>query len=1055
MLLAQPDPEALEEDPTGTLLRTWRLLFHLRIHAALEEQELAGDLAPQTLRERIEAIGPSAFAEIRSVLRQEDFLLPPRDDVHTYQEFAAVYLELKYFAPSLLESYFPAIESPESVERILALDLDAQSLFRETRLEGAPMPVDRAGPPEQPVEELAPARAAPPARQRDDHARRLLRKAERVASLGNVVRSAMLRTRAASVASPRLAEEARIEAGADIDRLVHRLQAALEIRQSDPRPWREALLDLLAHTSRGIWTAEARLLYDLQKVCVDYERDIYTVDLVQWALSRGREPIQRPLPSQREVLMSKHLHSAARRLAAVRIPESRRRQLAELLQAAAVRAEEQLRDRFRPLIAAALDDVGLKPANLPERVAQKKLVEELLDRVVDRGFLRMGDLRDALSRNNLKLPDFAGVGDFLRGDQLLRIDRRLGTLLDGVYERGEIYLRWMQQLSSLAFGTRAGRFLTQYVAIPFGGAFVLLEFAQHVVKAIRGVRFEKAVGDSVAGDVLETAHHAVHRLRHLNAPEYVLALGLFFLLLLHVGPFRRALVAVLTAAGRLARRVLVDFPRWLFCQPLVQAVIRSRPFVLALRFIIKPLVFTALTGLFVPLQRISASTLVGSGVAIFLTMNLLLNSPLGRQVQEVLADWFVQAWHRFGLRIVTGLFYLVMDLFRTLLEAVERLLYAVDEWLRFRSGESRLSLVTKGVLGLVWFLVTYVVRFCVNLLIEPQINPIKHFPVVTVSHKVLLPFIPALAGVLSITMAKGLAATVATVIITSIPGIFGFLVWELKENWRLYEANRRKNLGPVPVGHHGETMARLLKPGFHSGTVPKLYARLRRAERKARLNNNWKPTRKHRRALHHVELAVRRYAQREFVELLHQSRAWQGPRVALGRIEIASNHVLLELCCVELGEESLWIALEQRSGWLVADIARPGWFDRLLPQQRRVLNSALVGLYKTGGVDLVCEQVLASLGTPARLDFREDGLTVHSGEHEESEIFYPLATSPSEPRVVAGRATRTWPDLPRRQLLFRDQPLPWAEWVAAWEQDAAGHGHPRELLASHCVIPSR
>ena len=48
-------------------------------------------------------------------------------------------------------------------------------------------------------------------------------------------------------------------------------------------------------------------------------------------------------------------------------------------------------------------------------------------------------------------------------------------------------------------------------------------------------------------------------------------------------------------------------------------------------------------------------------------------------------------------------------------------------------------LVTKAVLGLVWFFVAYVVRFCVNVFLEPQINPIKHFPVVTVGHKLLFP----------------------------------------------------------------------------------------------------------------------------------------------------------------------------------------------------------------------------------------------------------------------------------------------------------------------------
>ena len=39
----------------------------------------------------------------------------------------------------------------------------------------------------------------------------------------------------------------------------------------------------------------------------------------------------------------------------------------------------------------------------------KKLVEELLDRIVERGFLTLGEVRDAVSRNHLKQPDCAGL----------------------------------------------------------------------------------------------------------------------------------------------------------------------------------------------------------------------------------------------------------------------------------------------------------------------------------------------------------------------------------------------------------------------------------------------------------------------------------------------------------------------------------------------------------------------------------------------------------------------------------------------------------------------
>ena len=158
----------------------------------------------------------------------------------------------------------------------------------------------------------------------------------------------------------------------------------------------------------------------------------------------------------------------------------------------------------------------------------------------------------------------------------------------------------------------------------------------------------------------------------------------------------------------------------------------------------------------------------------------------------------LRSWQLFSNDLIPGLFRLIMAFFRRLLDDVERLLYTVDEWLRFRSGDSRGSLVVKAVLGLFWFFVTYVVRFCVNLLVEPQINPIKHFPVVTVSHKLVLTFVmPALTVILwSTGMNPFLAGCLAFVVQISLPGIPGFLVWEFKENWRLYRANQSPILQP-------------------------------------------------------------------------------------------------------------------------------------------------------------------------------------------------------------------------------------------------------------------
>ena len=97
--------------------------------------------------------------------------------------------------------------------------------------------------------------------------------------------------------------------------------------------------------------------------------------------------------------------------------------------------------------------VGLQPSNPPEHTAFARMIEEMLDRIVELGFLTFSDLRDTISRNQLKLPDLSDPPEFVRGDPLLRLDRRLATTLDGVYRPGEIYLRWLERLTAPAFGT--------------------------------------------------------------------------------------------------------------------------------------------------------------------------------------------------------------------------------------------------------------------------------------------------------------------------------------------------------------------------------------------------------------------------------------------------------------------------------------------------------------------------------------------------------------------------------------------------------------------------
>jgi hypothetical protein len=1022
-LFPAPYPQRLATlSPEAILVKYWRLLFHSHVHAALSRRAADGQLTDAALRERARGIGTTEFAEARTVLEQEDFLLPPVDLRTTYEEFAALYLELRYFDPQRLAAFFPSIADYQVVDRVLAEDLDAAALFAATRLEGAPEPaalVEQTEEPGPPVDVLPPQPGAMP----DEwlHAR-LLARADRVAERGNVVRAAILRLRAAEAAPGDRAETVRA-AEAEIERLLTRLQKALGLAATEIDPWRKGLMALLEPASRGLWPIEARLLYDLQKVCIDQEREIYAVDLVEWFITLGRRPVKRLLPNQGQVLTVKHLRSAARRLSGARLPEEERRRLAGLIQAAIHHSEQRLRDRLRVHALHALEEVGLTLGNFAESVARDKLVEELLDRVVERGFLQIGDLRDAIARNRLKLSDLSTPSEFLVGDKLIKANRQFAYDLDGVYRRGEIYLRWLQRLSSAAFGTRVGRFLTRYVALPIGGAFVALEGFGHIVHMLSG--------DEV---------------KLVNVYSWPLA-SLFLLGLLYVAPFRRGVVEVCRRVWLVVRGVCYDLPRFVLNLPLVRKLLNSRTYLTLYQYVLKPLAWSVLMSLGLLWVGFDNEVVLGAGAAVFLVVSLLINSRFGMRLEEVAADRLARTWYWIRFDLAPGLFRFILFVFKRLVEDVERVLYAVDERLRFKTGDSRLSLVIKPVLGLVWFCVAYVVRFCVNLLIEPQINPIKHFPVVTVSHKIILPVVaPALTNVLAQTMDRPLAASLAVVITGAIPGIFGFLVWELKENWRLYRANQSPVLEPEIVGSHGETVPRLLRPGLHSGTVPKLFAKLRRAKGGA--------AHKQRDGLMHVEEAVRHFVERTLLAYLAGSKCWNASAPTAGAIHLGCNRIRIELSCPALADENLILDLEEHGGRLVAGIANAGWSIDLADDAARALADALAGFYKMAGVDVIREQVAEELPNGAAFEVADEGLVVWSGPDYASAAVYELnGEAEWSPRRVEGLPTARIRKLKADRILFDRTPILWNDWVSQWETDHAGKGHRKKLLRGVRLTP--
>jgi hypothetical protein len=1060
ILLPRPEPEDLAAESAGAaLVRCWRRLFHARVHLALDRKAADGKLTDADVRRRVERLGRTEFDEIRTVLRQEKTLLPPGDDRAVYTEFAALALELRFFEPTRLHLYFPAVTDWEGVDALLAEDVEAEALFAATRLQGAPDSVsahltgaeeDEDAPATPPASEKA---AAPPPREAPEQARG---QAEQAAGRGNLVRAALLRAR--SVPAGAGAEAFAAAAHAELDQFAGRLQHALRLSDPTAATLREALPPLLARAASGGWTLEARLLYDLQKACVDQERGIFGVHLLGWALSLGRRPLKRPRPGEQEVLVYRHVRAAVRKAPRAHLAEADRRRLVTVLGAVLRHAAARLRDYFRPLVAGCFEQVGLTPTNLPERVARDKLVEELLDRIVDRGFLTIGDLRDAVSRNQLKLPDLAGPGEWLSGDPLLRLNSAMVSALDGAYRPGEVYLRGLQRVSSLAFGTVVGRLLVRFLLLPFGVAFVALRGTD--LLAEEAVHLSDWLAAKLGG---HAAGHGPHyHPTHLATPWAVGALALFLILLFNVAPFRRKVFRGLRIFGLFLHGVLIDAPVWVLHHPALRAFLESAPVAFFRRYLAVPLLAAALTGAILAVCGVDGLTNAYVSGGVFIVLLAVLNTRLGRDVQEVTADRFLRFWQWVAADLLPGLFRWVMRISRWFLEGVDRLLYTVDEWLRFRSGESRLSLALKGVAGMVWGTFAYIVRIYTNLLVEPTVNPIKHFPVVTVGHKLMLPFLVVLyhflleqLGFLGPVLGRGFVV----VTIFFLPGIFGFIVWELKENWKLYRANRPEALKPVLIGSHGETMLRLLRPGFHSGTVPRLFAKLRRAERKGRARG----VRKYHEGLHHVEESVHRFVEREFLHLLAQSKSWGGLRLGLQEVGLATNRVRLELACADLADTPVEVTIDFRDGWLVAGVREAGWLLRLSGPQREALAAALAGLYKLAGVDLTREQIAAAFAPVAPpYHVTRPGLVVWAGPDGRGEALYPLGDGELlGPGVASGSPPPELPVLERERLLFSATPIRWQQWVETWQRDQAGEGAPRvfeptRLLptAEHALAPA-
>ncbi|MCG6942729.1 MAG: sulfite exporter TauE/SafE family protein [Thiohalocapsa sp.] len=670
----------------------------------------------------------------------------------------------------------------------------------------------------------------------------------------------------------------------------------------------EALIRRLAAEDRCRFGSEpARtLLRNLEQALAEHRSDYYRLRLGHWLLSLGRQRLSEPLPFQTLLKALRAMDTGRARLDEMPWPIADVERFGRVLDSLRARVTARLDAQLMPRVAQAMREADFVPRDHRERVAAHKMQQELLDVIKQRRTLKFTDVRDIVARNILRLPD-PTLAEFFRGDRLARFDRTAARALPGVYRRGEIYIKGLQQLSAPLFGTSLGRILSRYLLVPFGAAYLLLKSIDLLIGML--------------------PHDAA--VIQLAIPMHIVLLGGLSSLVMHTGIGRHIALVLWRGLVAALRFVFFDGLNQLLRWPPLAALLSTglvrgigRHLVQPLLIGILPLIPIYMLAVFV--EEVPIQPGFWLVVLAFALGTLARNTPAGRRFLDNLSTRVGVYLRRINQTLVVGLIQSLLTFFKEVNRGFSQLLYRVDEALMHHLGERVEGAVFKVLVTPVWRLAESLIQFYVTVLVEPQVNPVKHFPIVSIGHKLLLPFLPAITAafvdVSHSILPKVVAYPLVTLTIVLLPGLFGFFVWELKENWKLYQANHREGLAaanhgpdmlpglehgrggaaplpvePAAVGPHGESVRGLMARGFHAGALPKGFDRLRRVLRAEMRDQEPHPRRllRAQRQLREVEHAFCVFFDREFTYALRER--CRDPNCCLQRVETGTPRIATNL----------------------------------------------------------------------------------------------------------------------------------------------------------------
>ncbi len=693
----------------------------------------------------------------------------------------------------------------------------------------------------------------------------------------------------------------------------------------------QQLIHRLAAEDRGTSASSpARtVLGHLASVSVESRSDYYQIQLWQGLWRQGSDRWRQMLPFQSLLYALRSLQNARQRLEDIPWPLADMEQFTRILEDMTACVTADLDQQLRPRLQQAMREAEFLPRDHRENVAAHKMLRELLDVIAQRRHLKFTDVRDVVARNILRLPD-PTLGEFFRGDRLRRFDRTAARALPGVYRPGEFYIKGLQQLTAPLFGTDLGRRLLRHLLVPAGAVFLVLKTLDLLLYELPWV--DKAF--------------------HLTSTLAVTLFATLINVLFYTEIGRHIISSFWSGSRFLLYFLLIDGPRTLLRWPPVLRLLNTglmrglgRNLIQPLLVGILPLIPIMMLAVLVDEVPIPGLWLLGLAFALG---TLARNTPGGRRFIDNLVSYVTRVFARINQTVFFGAIQQLLFFFKELTRRFAQAMYRVDESLTHHLSESRQNYLLKVIAAPLWHFFETLIQFYITVLIEPQVNPVKHFPIVTIGHKIMLPFLPAItAFFLAIThslLPKWIGYPLVTLTVVMLPGLFGFLVWEFKENWKLYEANHAVALRnfddsaqeliiePAVIGDHGETMRRLLMRGFHSGALPKSFDRVRRVVLKQLRDQRPYPkrVRSTQRRLEAIERAICVFVDRELSFALRQR--CQNPDCTLERVDTRTPRLATQW--VEL-QIDLYPQQQQEPVQLKIDIA--------LHQSNIVMTTAIIG----------------------------------------------------------------------------------------------------------------